>query len=153
MTFGEKLKAARIFNKMTQRQLANLIGAKHNSISDWENNKNRPDSDMIESLCQILNISADYLINENSTDFSNEEQNLIKKYRALDDKGKETVNFIIDKEYNNLYPYYTDVTKARDFLESIDLLAAFNGQKNYSDDDVLQIANVICTMRYRSESR
>ena len=153
MTFGEKLKNARISNKMTQKKLANLIGAKHNSISDWENDKNRPSSDTIESLCQILNISPDYLFNKNSTVFSYEEENLIKKYRALDKRGKETINYIVDKEYNNLFPYYTDANTARDFLKSIDLLSAFNGQENYSDEDVLQIANVIYTMRNRTESR
>ena len=36
MTFGEKIKTARISKHYTQRQLAELINAKHNSISDWE---------------------------------------------------------------------------------------------------------------------
>lgn len=36
MTFGEKIKQARIAKKLTQKQLAEKINAKHNSISDWE---------------------------------------------------------------------------------------------------------------------
>lgn len=36
MTFGEKIKQARTAKKLTQKQLAEKINAKHNSISDWE---------------------------------------------------------------------------------------------------------------------
>ena len=39
MSLGEKIKEYRKKKNMTQKELANLIGAKHNSISDWENNK------------------------------------------------------------------------------------------------------------------
>ncbi len=61
MTFGQKLKSARKSKKYTQKQLADEIGAKHNSVSDWENDKNRPDPDTIESICEVLDISANYL--------------------------------------------------------------------------------------------
>ena len=54
MTFGEKLKSARKSKKMTQESLAKLIGAKHNSVSDWENDKSKPDMDTIELLCGAL---------------------------------------------------------------------------------------------------
>ena len=52
MAFGERLRNARKNKGLTQKQLADLIGAKHNSISDWENNKNRPDPDTIEYITE-----------------------------------------------------------------------------------------------------
>lgn len=103
MTFGEKIRESRIALKLTQKQLADKIGAKHNSISDWENDKNKPDPNTIELLCGVLNISPNYLLNSNSDDFSIYEKELIKKYRALDEHGKELINSILDKEYQRCY--------------------------------------------------
>ena len=40
MTFGKRLRESRKAKSYTQKDLANLIGAKHNSISDWENDNN-----------------------------------------------------------------------------------------------------------------
>lgn len=64
MTFGERLRKARKNKGFTQKQLADLIGAKHNSISDWENNKNRPDPDTIEYICGALEIPVSCLFSE-----------------------------------------------------------------------------------------
>lgn len=99
MTFGEKIRESRIALKLTQKQLADRIGAKHNSISDWENNKNKPDPNTIEILCGVLNISPNYLLNSNSDDFSLYEKEIIKRYRALDSHGKEMVDFTLQKEW------------------------------------------------------
>lgn len=68
MTFGEKIKTARKSKEMTQRQLADLIGAKHNSVSDWENDKNKPDPDTIELLCGVLGVEPNYLFGNNYSD-------------------------------------------------------------------------------------
>ena len=64
MTFGDRLRKARKDKGLTQKQLADLIGAKHNSISDWENNKNRPDPDTIEYICDALEIPVSRLFSE-----------------------------------------------------------------------------------------
>ena len=53
MTFGEKIKQARTAKKLTQKQLAERINAKHNSICDWEKDKCKPDMDTIELLCEV----------------------------------------------------------------------------------------------------
>ena len=100
MTFGERLRQSRIAKNMTQRQLADLIGVKHNSISDWENDKNKPDPDTIELLCGVLDISPNYLLNATEEAFSPFEKEIIKKYRKLDDHGKQLVDLIISTEYD-----------------------------------------------------
>lgn len=102
MTFGEKLRQSRQIKKMTQKQLADLVGAKHNSVSDWENNKNKPDPDTIELLCGVLEISPNYLLNASEESFSLEEIEHIKKYRTLDKHGKEMVDFILLKEWERV---------------------------------------------------
>ena len=68
MSLGENLRAARKRAGFTQKQLAELIGAKHNSISNWENNQNKPDPDTIEIICGVLNISPNQLLETRSSD-------------------------------------------------------------------------------------
>jgi transcriptional regulator with XRE-family HTH domain len=62
IALGDRIRDARKIKGLTQRQLAHLIGAKHNSISDWENNKNKPDPDTIELLMRALEIDANTLL-------------------------------------------------------------------------------------------
>lgn len=102
LTFGEKIKEARKQKNLTQKQLADLIGAAHNSISDWENNKNKPDPDTIEVLCGALKITPNYLLASTEDDFSPKEKLLIKKYRFVSDyspDGASVVDTVLDREY------------------------------------------------------
>lgn len=99
LTFGEKIKEARKSQNLTQKQLAEEIGAKHNSVSDWENDKNKPDPDTIELLCGVLKITPNYLLNSSKEDFSPKEKQIIKKYNELDLHGKEMVDFTLQKEW------------------------------------------------------
>lgn len=99
MSFGEKIRESRKNIGLTQKQLANLIGAAHNSISDWENNKNKPDPDTIELLCGVLKITPNYLLSSTEDDFSPSEKRIIKKYRELDTHGKKMVDFALNEEW------------------------------------------------------
>lgn len=98
LTFGQKIKEARKIKGLTQKQLATKIGAKHNSVSDWENNKNKPDPDTIEFLCGVLEITPNYLLTAESDDFSSTEKSIIKKYRDLDEYGKESLRMMLERE-------------------------------------------------------
>lgn len=62
IVLGDRIREARKKKGLTQRQLADLIGAKHNSISDWENNKNNPDPNTIELLMRVLDVDANLLL-------------------------------------------------------------------------------------------
>lgn len=102
MSFGSKLKKARLSKKMTQKQLADIISVKHNSISNWENDINKPDPDTIELLCGVLEVTPNYLLATAPEDFSPAEKLLIKKYRFISEHlptGIEMVDYIIDHEY------------------------------------------------------
>lgn len=98
LTFGEKIKASRKLKELTQKQLAVKIGAKHNSVSDWENNKNKPDPDTIELLCGVLEITPNYLLATESEGFSLSEKLFIKKFRGLDEIGREHINNVLEWE-------------------------------------------------------
>lgn len=122
LKFGEKIKDARKSKGLTQKQLAEKIGAKHNSVSDWENDKNKPDPDTIELLCGVLGISPNYLLNSNSEEFSYSEKMIIEKYRALDDYGKETIDIALERETARVQSLATKDSEISKLKEQIDEL-------------------------------
>ncbi len=61
-TFGARLRQARRDARLTQKQLAQRIGALHNSVSQWETNVTRPSPDAVKALCAELHVTADYLL-------------------------------------------------------------------------------------------
>lgn len=62
LTFGDKIRAARKSKHLTQKELADIIGVKFNSISDWESDKSRPDINIIDSLCETLGVTPAHLM-------------------------------------------------------------------------------------------
>lgn len=68
-TFGGRLRELRVKAGLTQRKLAEKIGAKHNSISDWENDKNKPDADTIELLLWALGTDANTLMGWDNSEY------------------------------------------------------------------------------------
>ena len=100
MTFGEKIKTARISKHYTQRQLAELINAKHNSISDWEKDKSKPDMDTVELICGVLDLSPGYLMDSAKTSAPNSELSdtyteLIELYSKLSEDSQKAIMQIL----------------------------------------------------------
>ena len=54
--FGEVIRNARKSLGLTQRQLAEEIGVANTSISNWEKGLSRPDADLIQELCRVLQL-------------------------------------------------------------------------------------------------
>lgn len=98
VSFGEKIKSARKAKGFTQKQLAAKINAAHNSISDWENNKNKPDPDTIELLCGVLEITPNYLLAASPKDFSPKDKLLVRRYNDLDTLGQSHVDAVLQWE-------------------------------------------------------
>ena len=58
MSFGTQLRQARKRRRLTQKALADAIGVKHNSVSNWESDRNRPDPETIRALCALLEVQG-----------------------------------------------------------------------------------------------
>lgn len=62
MTIGKKIKTALEYNNMTQTELAELMNQPQSAISRWVNDKRIIQTNNLKQLCEILNISADWLL-------------------------------------------------------------------------------------------
>jgi transcriptional regulator with XRE-family HTH domain len=101
-TFGGRIKEARIKKELTQRQLADMIGAKHNSVSDWENDKNKPDPDTIELILGALDITANDLFGwDNPEQLKADAEELADKIIS-NDKVKNILPLLINLSDNDL---------------------------------------------------
>ena len=82
MSLGERIRIARDAKGLKQSELAEMIEVKSAGvISNWEKDINKPDADKIIKLCEVLEISASYLLDYygNTLNVSLEEQKHIKK--------------------------------------------------------------------------
>lgn len=59
---GKKIKKYRSDANITQRKMAKLLGIPYSTYSNYENDNRTPDSDTLQKICDILNISMQDLI-------------------------------------------------------------------------------------------
>ena len=62
MVFGDQIKELRKKNSYTQEQFAMKLNITRQAVSNWENNKNLPDLEMLILMSDIFQISLDELI-------------------------------------------------------------------------------------------
>lgn len=61
MIFPERLKQLRQKKGLTQQEIAELLGVKRNTYSDWENGKTEPNFEMVLKLADLFEVSLDWL--------------------------------------------------------------------------------------------
>lgn len=62
MNFGVQIKNLRKERKLTQEQMAGQLGVSRQAVSNWENDRNLPDIEMLILMSQTFHISLDELI-------------------------------------------------------------------------------------------
>ena len=103
MTFGEKLKQARLRKGYTQEEVARLIGVAKSTFTGYEKDNREPDVLKIRKIINALDVSAEYLLGTKKPIMpvlDNREQGVVTKYRVCDDGGKEMVDRVLDYEYH-----------------------------------------------------
>ena len=91
--FGNTLKTLRLYNKMTQAQLAQKLGLTKSVISAYENGLRLPSYDILIHIAKIFKVTTDYLLNvepPNNIDLSGlsaaEKEALLKLIQAMKQK-------------------------------------------------------------------
>lgn len=110
MSFGTRLKARREQLGITQPQLAEMLGVSKGAIGNYETDANSPKATILFKVFDVLKCDANYLFqdemgNSYPMKVSYDEYESIKKYRNLDDHGKELVNFTLNKETERIEKY------------------------------------------------
>lgn len=107
MTFGERLTELRISNGYNKRnEFADKLGIPSTTLRNYETDVREPGHTFLKQISEFFNVSVDYLLcltdeKEVLTSFrlKTSEYDHIKKYRTLDEHGKEMVDFTLEKEW------------------------------------------------------
>ncbi|MCR5793148.1 MAG: helix-turn-helix domain-containing protein [Lachnospiraceae bacterium] len=67
MNFNERLKQLRQKNKLTQGELAAILGLKPTAISNYESKRNEPSFERLIALSKHFDVSCDYLLGVSDT--------------------------------------------------------------------------------------
>ena len=62
MKFNTRLKQLRQRNRLTQSELAEILGLKPTAISNYESCRNEPSLEKLVSLAKYFDVSCDYLL-------------------------------------------------------------------------------------------
>ena len=65
MKFGEQLRTLRNSQKMTQKELANMLGISPSTIGMYEQNRRIPDIKTLTQIASIFEVSLDTLLTNN----------------------------------------------------------------------------------------
>ena len=109
---------------MSQKELAKRLGVAPSRVSNWETYANCPTIDILFEVCNVLNVSINDIYGvypDSKFILQYEEQELIKKYRVLDEHGKQVVNTILNSEYektasDDVFDIDEDITIACDII-------------------------------------
>ena len=100
MTFGEKLKQARLNAKMSQEELALKVSVSRSAITKWETDRGLPDVQNLKAIAYALDISLDYLLEDGTKlDLS-----VVREAIDLSQYGKGRKKVIKDKIVREKYP-------------------------------------------------
>lgn len=64
MTVGKNIRIIRERQRLTQEELAKLLGVSQRTVSSWEVDRTEPKMGMIERLCKVLNCKKTDIIED-----------------------------------------------------------------------------------------
>ena len=120
MSFHEKLKEARTAAGLTQLAMAQQLGLDKTTYSGYETGRRQPDIPKLRRIIQLLEISADQLLETGVSDgVTPEELAKLRQYRLLDTHGKELCGLVLDKEVQRMTQRKTAERETRGWMTYI----------------------------------
>lgn len=92
MSFGKRLKEARVLRNMTQEALAEAAGVTKGAIGNYEAEISSPKETILITLMKILDVDANFLYQDyisQKHSLSSDEQRLISLWRNAEDVAKD----------------------------------------------------------------
>ncbi|WP_308618997.1 helix-turn-helix domain-containing protein [uncultured Eubacterium sp.] len=159
---GKRINSALAEKDIKQKELAKKIGVNDNVISYWCSGSRTPNTQQIIQICNVLGVSADYLLGLTDVATTDKDLQYICDYTGLDEKAIQKLrlytqgadDFFVNptNEYKNLIN--VQKTVINNFLNSRcfdDLTTRFTTQQSINED-VCNILNEIKNTTDNNES-
>lgn len=106
MAFCDRFREARIRSGYTQESAAEKLGIAKSTLSGYEGGKREPTVATVAQALILFGIDASYLYQDEIAAYgggdygmSPAEIDIVKKYRALDEPGKISVDAVLDADF------------------------------------------------------
>ncbi len=96
MAISLRLKEIRKSAKLTQSDIASVLGITREAYGMYEAGKRQISLKILDDLAEYYKVSMDYLVGR--ADNEKEEMELLELYRKLDKRGKQTVLSLVKIE-------------------------------------------------------
>lgn len=107
--FSERLKKLRSEQKITQKELAKLIGYGQSTVAAWETSTREPNIQQLLKVAEYFKVSIDYLLgnndnrliakNPNMMEVYPNEREMIKKYRQMPPTEQRMICKMLDVKH------------------------------------------------------
>ncbi len=104
----DRLTEVRLKKDMNKKEFAEYLGIKYTTYNNYETGTRDPGSDFLILVSQKCNVSIDYLMGLSDSSHSsvhceltNDEVELIRKYRIIPEMTKRTITTIVNSFYDN----------------------------------------------------
>lgn len=118
MDFSNRLKHLRQKYKLTQGELAAVIGLKSTAISNYESKRNEPSFDKLISLSDYFNVSCDYMlgVTDNMVRFGSEalDTDTLEFFLLYKQLNKHNMNEIMNYTKYLLYKQEKSAENSKD---------------------------------------
>ena len=96
--FGKKLKYYRKRSGVTQEHLAEKLGVSYTQYQNYERGQSYPLMEKFITLCQILDVPADYLISDEARIFQDYSSSVMfQEFRDMSDEESNAIHFAFMK--------------------------------------------------------
>lgn len=149
MSFHERIREARKNKGMTQSDLGKAIGVAATTVAGYE--KDREPNILIQTrIMEVLSIDANFLFQDEvkahkeRTATPWEMEHIIKKYRDLDDHGKEMVTLTLDCETKRMREDQRPSAKVVELFPTRKYLqSASAGYGDFNDDASYEMVDLV----------
>lgn len=108
MNYSDRIKELRKSKGMEQLQFGSMMGVSGPAVSKWETGKAEPDISAILKMCELFDVSADYLLGR--TDYPAFE------WRNAKGETKEDEGMVVEEYHFTMNLTKEDMETIREFL-------------------------------------
>lgn len=85
-----QIKSIRVSAGLTQAQFAQMLNVHQTAVSQWEQEKTKPDLETVKRISELFHVSVDYIL------FGEEKENVPATADTLNDEHKKTLNELME---------------------------------------------------------
>ncbi|MEX0595916.1 MAG: helix-turn-helix transcriptional regulator [Candidatus Paceibacterota bacterium] len=124
---GNKIRVERKRKRMSQKELGEKIGVKHNTISSYENATNAPEQDSLFKIARALDIKVDDLFPSNEEKSEDELERVLSMTKDLSISDISLLKSLIEKSLS------LDKEEREKFFDSIRFTVEYHDRLKSKD--------------------